>query len=152
MTKGVNKLAEMNVGRLDPEIQWVATEMAEVFAQKRRDAGQKFSTMEFTRAFCPAVADLVAERHGVTNATKRLTAKEAGDIGSDALVEFDPDQNLGFIKRVDLAARFVVSAAQLRAIRAVQPAEIYGGYWPFGVEGGFCNPNKLSELGDSHVG
>ncbi|MBU9200118.1 hypothetical protein KTD31_01705 [Burkholderia multivorans] len=152
MCKGINKLAEMNLARLDPEIQWVATEMAEVFAQTRRHAGQKFSTMEFTRAFCPAVADLVAERYGVTNASNRLTAKEAGDIGSDALVEFDPDQALGFIKRVDLAARVVMSAAQLRAIRAVQPSEVYGGYWPFGVEGGFCNPHKLSQLGDSCVG
>lgn len=139
------KLATEGLGHLDPELQWAALELAWTFAHKQREAGRKFSTGEFTVAFCPAVADMVVERLAVTTTSERLSASEASLVGSNALVRLDPEQTLGFEARVDLAARFVVAAAKLRAIVPVSHEGLRVDYWPFGMDGGFCNPNKLRD-------
>jgi hypothetical protein len=61
----------------------------------------------------------------------------------------DSKQELGFNERVELAARFVVAAAKLRAISPVSREGLRDDYWPFGLEGGFCNPRKATELMDA---
>lgn len=137
------KAALEGLAGLDPELQWAATELAETYARRQREAGRRFSTGAFTVAFCPAVAELVADRLGASIASERLTPAEASLIGSNALVRLDPDQLLGFQARVELAARFVVAAAKLRAVSPVSHEGLNSDYWPFGMDGGFCNPNKL---------
>lgn len=137
------KVAMEGLAQLDHELQWAALELAWAFAHEQRKAGRNFSTGDFAVAFCPGVADMVAERLAVQLDSERLNAAEASLVGSNALVRLDPDQALGFEARVDLAGRFVVAAAKLRAIVPVSREGLRSDYWPFGADGGFCNPNKL---------
>jgi len=139
------KAALEGLAPLDPELQWAATELAETYARSEREAGRKFSTGAFTVAFCPAVAELVAGRLDANPSSERLTPAEASLIGSNALVRLDPDQTLGFQARVELAARFVVAAAKLRAVSPVSHEGLRTDYWPFGMDGGFCNPTRLQQ-------
>lgn len=137
-------VATEGLAPLDPELQWAAFELAWHFAHQQRQAGRQFSTGDFTTAFCPGVADMVAERLGVTLKSERLTPAEASLVGSNALIRLDRDQSLGFEQRVELASRFVVAASKLRAICPISHGEgLQQEYWPFGTAGGFCNRNKL---------
>ncbi|WP_425952955.1 hypothetical protein [Ralstonia pseudosolanacearum] len=80
---------------------------------------------------------------------RRLSVEEAGRIGSDALIMVDPEQKLGLTARAELVGRYVLTAATVRAVSPVyrSSAPQYE-YWPFGQDGGFCNPIKLKMLDD----
>jgi hypothetical protein len=140
------KAAMEGLGHLDPELQFIAIELATLHVEKRRAAGQPVRVGEQAVSYCPAVADLVAERLGTARSSQRLTPAEASLIGTNALTTLDPKQELSFNERVELAPRFVVAAAKLRAISPVSHEGLRDDYWPFGMEGGFCNPHKVNEL------
>lgn len=135
------------LAHLDPEAQWVATETAAEYSRQRREQGKSSTIIGMARAYGSAIANLVAERLGVSAPERMLSESEAANIGADALVRLDPEQKMDALSRVDLAARFVMAAAKVRAIspKPVQSAGV-AEYWPFGQEGGFCNPNKLDAL------
>jgi len=136
-----------SIAELDPELQWVATEMAALHCSSQRAAGQPITVRSLAHSYCPHVAALVAERMGATDDTAQLSAAEACRFGTDALVALDPKHELGYSARIDLAARFVAAAAKQRAESPLLPtAPAMDEYWPFGQEGGFCNPNKLSDM------
>lgn len=132
------------LAHLDPEAQWVASETAAAYSQKRREQGKSSTIIGMARAYGFAIANLVAERLSVSAHDRMLSESEAANIGADALVRLAPEQKLDALSRVDLAARFVMAAAKVRAI-SPKPMVAAGvtEYWPFGQEGGFCNPYKL---------
>jgi hypothetical protein len=139
------ELALEHLGPLDPELQWIASESAVSFSQRALKQNLAVSPLRMAKAYCPAVADAVAERLGVTSSSYKLGAKEAASLGADALARLDPDYKLGFHARVELAARVVVAAAKLRFLVPVFPPDPSAQYWPFGQDGGFCNPRKLAD-------
>ena len=147
MTGNFNYAME-GLGKLDPELQWAAHELASSYDRSERENGRVPTVLGLTAAYCPTVADMVAERLGCTHSFERLSAKKAANIGSDALIKLDAEQKLGFEARIDLAARFVVAAAKMRAVSPDLSTSSETFYWPFGSEGGFCNPRKLQELED----
>ncbi|KWU23405.1 hypothetical protein [Burkholderia cenocepacia] len=140
------KEATAGLAPLDAELQWVATELASMHVEKRRAANRQVQVGELPTAYCPTIADLVADRLGATLSSNRLSAAEASLIGANSLASLDPEQKLGFTARVELAARFVVAASKIRAISPVSHEGLRADYWPFGMAGGFCNPNKLNEM------
>lgn len=146
MSKNIEMALE-NLGPLDPELQWIASESVAILA--RSVNGELATVRRMVKSFCPAIAKAVSERLGAKYKSEVLTEAEATTIGVDALTRLDPHQSLDIYGRIDLAARVVAAAAKLRFISPA-PVETSPehaalmGYWPFGQDGGFCNPNKLA--------
>lgn len=144
MTSNVEQALE-SVGHLDPELQWIASESASAFSKRALATNQAVSVYRMAKSYCPAIAEAVAERLGATSLSEKLGASEAANLGANALSRLDPDFKLGFHGRVDLAARVVAAAAKLRFLSPVFAENASAQYWPFGQDGGFCNPNKLAD-------
>jgi hypothetical protein len=144
------RMALEGLGKLDPELQWVAIETATRFSREQKALGKKASLLAVAASYCPVVAEMVAERMDATLSSEQLSAEEATRIGSDALINLDPERKLEFDARVELAARFVMAAAKLRALSPELSNHYPPGYWPFGMEGGFCNPMKLQMLDEGN--
>ena len=144
MASNVEQALE-NLGQLDPELQWMASERASAFSKRALADNLAVSVFRMAKSYCPVIADAVAERLGAISTSEKLGASEAANLGANALNRLDPDFKLGFHGRVDLAARVVAAAAKLRFLSPVFAEDPSAHYWPFGQDGGFCNPGKLAD-------
>lgn len=133
---------------VDAEMQWAATEMAQAHFRAMQESGKTVTVASFARAYCPTVANLVAERLGAESEGARLSAAEATRAGLDELVKVDPAQKLDYLARIGLSSRAVAAAACERARNPKVQVPAFVEYWPFGQEGGFCNPYKLDAAED----
>lgn len=144
MTSDVEQ-ALNSLGHLDPELQWLASESASTFSKHAVAGNQAVSVYRMAKSYCPVIAEAVAERLGAKTSSEKLGVAEAANLGANALNRLDPDFKLGFHGRVDLAARVVAAAAKLRFLSPVFAEDASAQYWPFGQDGGFCNPGKLAD-------
>jgi hypothetical protein len=134
------------IAQVDPELQWIATELVDIHARDMKARGSSVTVRSFARAFCPTVASAVAERLAIEAENAQLSASEAIDIGIRELFRFDPDMKLGYVEQITASSIAIAAAAQERALHPIVARSAIDDYWPFGQEGGFCNPVKLRAL------
>jgi hypothetical protein len=125
---------------LDDELAWIAAESSGSNLDNRRSKGLPINHKHWALSFCPQVAQAVGERLKSEN---RLTRPEACLIGLNAINRLDPNREMENLERVQIAARFVASAAVLRAHCPVSYGALDPYQWPFGLEGGHFNPEAL---------
>ena len=133
---------------VDPEMLYVATESAQsLFLNK-----QTVKTIEVVNEIAKSVAGLIIERN--TNEKLKFTEKEFIELAKSIAFssyhhEIPKERTVN-----DLAVLIAEASMYYAGMRELgMPSiiqEVYvNNYWPFGQEGGFCNPMKIKIMNEN---
>lgn len=137
--------AEINSHK-DPELQWLVQEtIALFFKNKNNLKNGTFKPINLFKFVGNKVTETIAQREGFNDKNHMLTAQEAGDYLWRSYKEIYPDKSPKHKSYDEMIMPFLdplINACLLRTRVPIQ-TNYDDGYWPFGQEGGFCNPNKF---------
>jgi hypothetical protein len=139
----------------DPELLWVIQESIEQFRADKTNFSEdrKFNRYSLYKKVGTFVNDTISEREGFRDNLHKLSQRESADMLWDSFKEQYPDEKnpQQWTHWDDLVYPFLDALVYKSLLRTRVPlVEKYddGGYWPFGNEGGFCNPMKLKMMDD----
>jgi hypothetical protein len=136
--------------QMDAELAWIVSETVSL---QFRDA-EKVQRRIICKAVGNVVGSVLIERLGDKAAKAEFTVEEFEKMAvdsisamSDAILSKGSD-HIGFYAA---EACLVYAQARLMGLSSKYnpiPRRPYDDYWPFGLEGGFCNPMKLKMLNE----
>lgn len=143
-----------SIGRLidshyDHELDWIITERREALFRGRETVKRGAFCSEMGRI----VGEVLIERLGDKSEELELHPDDFAKVGLDSLYSMTDDVLAG---KAEAVSRYVAEACIVYAIgrtRGLKSAysdsrKPSSEYWPFGQEGGFCNPMKLKMMDD----
>lgn len=134
---------------LDKEMSWLVKESAARLFRENDDLKRGRFCEEIGRV----VGEIMIERLGTPGEhLVPFTVEEFGKVGLDSIMGMSEGTKSADSDAVSYhVAQACVAHAFLRSMGVKSqyaPRHVPGSdYWPFGQEGGFCNPRKLKELG-----
>ena len=141
----------------DAELSWIIQEKIEQFRQDKSNFSEdgRFYRYTLYKKVGLEVNDVIVERENVKGDKYLLGEKEAADCLWDSYKEQFPNDGTPqtWSHWDDLVFPFLdsliyKSLLRIRVPRVIQSKDPYDNYWPFGQEGGFCNPMKLKMMDD----
>lgn len=145
--------AEVN-SHNDAELLWLIQSSIEFFKQKPSNLKNgQFNRFSLYKTVAIVIADTIAEREGFSDKLHKLTEKEAAHYLWSSYSEKFPKSatEQEWKSWEELIIPFMDSLIYQALLRTRVPLQEYNPieeYWPFGQEGGFCNPNKQNMITD----
>jgi histone deacetylase complex regulatory component SIN3 len=131
----------------DAELQWIIQETINSFTKNKENVTEdRFNIFNFFKAVGVKIAETIADREGFNTVNHMLTEKEAGNyLWNSYKAKYPEMKNIIHKNYDELILPFLDELINSALLRARVPLQIQAEeYWPFGQEGGFCNPNKLT--------
>nr|WP_250807576.1 hypothetical protein [Neorhizobium tomejilense] len=140
-------VGELIDSHMDHEMAWIVEETTSILFRKNEDVKRGFLCGEVGKA----VGQLLINRLG--DDASDLTVDEFERVAVDSITAMTEEV---FAGKSDAVSKFAARACVVYAFSRMmgmkspyKPAYRHDdGYWPFGQEGGFCNPMKLKMMGD----
>lgn len=132
----------------DAELLWFISSTIELFKQNPNNFKDKqFNRFSLYKKVGIVIAVAIAQREGFDDKNHQLSSSEAAQCLWSSYVEKYPQANQECNTYEEVVCPFVDNLIYKALLRTRVPLqEPVNEYWPFGAEGGFCNPNKLSML------
>lgn len=134
---------------LDHELHWIVDEtVSNLFAAERP---KPLTRGELCKTVGKAVGETLIDRLGGETG---LAIEEFEKLGLDSIMAMDKEtleSGSLVVSRYVAEACVVYAQGRLMGMKSpykTPPRNPNADYWPFGQEGGFCNPMKLKMLGD----
>lgn len=140
--------AEVNHHK-DAELLWLIESSIECFKKDEKNFKDgKFNTFSFYKKIGIVVAIAIAEREGFVDKYHQLTEQEAANYLWKSYSQNSQSTDKEYKSFEELVWPFIDDLIYQSLLRTRVPLvqeNTINDYWPFGQEGGFCNPNKLND-------
>ncbi len=140
---------------MDAELSWIVDETVSNTFKTMKDENGKVKRFVICQAVGKAVAETLIERLEPEKVQAAgLTVEEFARLADDTIKRMPADvleRGSEGIASFAAEACLVYAQARLMGLESPynpKPRMPYDDYWPFGNEGGFCNPRKLKMMGD----